>query len=289
MDIIDLIRETKTLIFTVTPGRSGSKYLAKLLSTIPGVSSHHEPMPDFVSVMRRVQQAPEIAFSFLRHEKLPAISEIAEPIYAETSHLFCKGFLEPLLLMEIHPKLIFLRRNPTDVAWSLLERNTVPARTTYGYLYVLDPRDPNVMPLSGWENMTDYQLCFWYALEIERRQLRYIDYAKSLALPYVEVLQRDLGKPETFLHMLRGLDLTADSSIMEQHRVISNQRHNSNKRSLTRPANLEQQEADVWRAVLAYEPLLPGVLEQIYAPQNSNSKRSASDDFLEHFHERLEA
>jgi hypothetical protein len=266
MDIIELIRETKTLIFTVTSGRSGSKYLAALLSTVPGMSSHHEPKPDFVSVMRRVQQDPEIAFGFLRHEKLPAVAKAAEPVYAETSHLFCKGFLEPLLLMEIYPKLIFLRRYPTDVAWSLFERNTIPARTSSGYLYLLDPRDPNVMPLSGWNRMTDYQLCFWYALEIERRQLRYIEYAKSLDLPYVEILQRDLGKSETFVQLLRGLELAADSNIMAQHRVISSQHHNPNSRSLSRPSDLEQQEAEVWRAVLAYEPLLPSILEQIYNP-----------------------
>ncbi len=275
MDIIQLIKETKTLVFTVTPGRSGSKYLAALLSAIPGVSSHHEPKPDFASVMRRTQQDPEIAFSFLRHKKFPAIAEYAEPVYVETSHLFCKGFFEPLLLMEIFPKLIFLRRHPTDVAWSLVERGTIPARTSSGCLYLLDPRDPNVLPLKGWESMTDYQLCFWYTLEIERRLLRYINYAKSFDLSYVEVHQGDLGKSETFVQLLQGLELAADSVILEQHGVISNEHHNPNRRSLPRPEKLAQQEADVWRAVLSYEPLLPNVLEQIYAPSDSQTKCAA--------------
>jgi hypothetical protein len=285
MDILELIRETKTLIFTVTPGRSGSKYLAALLSTVPGVASHHEPSPDFASVMRRAQQDPEIAFSFLRHKKLPAIAEYTDPVYVETSHLFCKGFLEPLLLMEIYPKLIFLRRHPTDVAWSLVERGTIPTRTSSGCLYLLDPRDPNVLPLKGWESMTDYQLCFWYALEIERRLLRYIDYAKSFNLTYVEVHQEDLGKSENYVQLLQDLELAADSIILEQHGVISSQRHNPNRRSLSRPADLEQQEAAVWRVVLTYEPLLPSILEQIYNPLETQTN-CATNDLLEHFQER---
>jgi hypothetical protein len=266
MDITDLIRETKTLIFTVTPGRSGTKYLAALLGTVPGVSACHEPKPDFVSVLRRVQQDPEIAFSFLRHEKLPAIAETPEPVYAETSSLFCKGFLEPLILMELYPKLIILRRYPTDVAWSLIERDMVPVRTASGCLYLLDPRDPNVLPLPGWERMTDYQLCFWYALEIERRQLRYAVYANSLELPYFEVLQRDLGKPDVYVQMLRALELPVDGNVMAQHKIISSKHHNANPRTLQRPDDLERQEADVWRTILAYEPLLPSTLEQIYKP-----------------------
>jgi hypothetical protein len=288
MDTIDLIKETKTLIFTVTPGRSGSKYLAALLSTIPGVSAYHEPSPDFASVMRRMQQDPEIAFSFLRHKKLPAIAKIDEPVYIETSHLFCKGFFEPLLLMEISPKLIFLRRHPTDVAWSLLERGTIPTRTASGCFYLLDPRDPNVLPLPGWESMRDYQLCFWYALEIERRLLRYMNYAKSFDLSYVEIFHRDLGKSETFMQVLQGLELAADGIVWEQHGVISSKRHNPNRRSLSRPEDLEQLEAAVWRAILPFEPLLPGLLEQIYNPQNSQTECS-TNDCLGHFHGHFEA
>ena len=147
MDVIDRVRETKALIFTITPGRSGTKYLATLFNSLSNVSAHHEPTPDFVSVMRRVQQDPEVAFSFLRHEKLPVIAAAQAPVYAETSHVFSKGFLEPMLLMELRPKLVVLRRYPTDVAWSLVERNMIPGRTGSGSLYLLDPRAELIIAL----------------------------------------------------------------------------------------------------------------------------------------------
>ena len=263
MDIVERINAEKTLVFTVTPGRSGTKYLATLLA-IPGVAAHHEPSPDFVSVLRRAQQNPEIAFAFWRDAKLPYIASLDAPVYVETSHLFCKGFLEPAILMGLTPRLIFLRRPPSEVAWSLVERDTVPVRSPYGCLYLLDPRDPNVMPLPGWERMTDYQLCFWYALEIERRQLKYADMAMRLGLATFEVLQRDLGKPEVFGAMLQALSIQSHAIAISDHAAISGQRHNRNPRSLPRPDNLEEQESEVWRAVLAYEPLLPSLLEEKY-------------------------
>jgi hypothetical protein len=264
MDIVDRISASKSLIFTVTPGRSGTKYLAALLGSVPGVAAYHEPLPDFVTVLRRAQQDPEVAFAFLRDAKLPFIESLETPIYAETSHLFCKGFFEPAILLGLQPKLIILRRPPSEVAWSLLERETVPARTPYGSLYLLDPRDPGVMPLPGWERMTDYQLCFWYALEIERRQLKYAEFAMRLGLPAFEVLQRDLGKPEVFGYMLQTLGIPSRGAAIADHGSISAQRHNRNPRALMKPDDLEAQEADVWRVILSYEPLLPSMLEQKY-------------------------
>lgn len=266
MDIVERINAEKTLVFTVTPGRSGTKYLATLLA-IPGIAAHHEPSPDFVSVLRRAQQNPEVAFAFWRDAKLPFIASLDAPIYVETSHLFCKGFFEPAILLGLEPRLIFLRRPPSEVAWSLVERATVPVRSPYGCLYLLDPRDPNVMSLPGWERMSDYQLCFWYALEIERRQLKYAGYAAQLGLLSYEVLQSDLGKPEVFAAMLQALRLPSHDTVLTDHGAISAQRHNRNPRSMAKPDDLEAQEAEVWRSVLVYEPLLPSMLDQKYRPQ----------------------
>jgi hypothetical protein len=231
---------------------------------VPGVAAHHEPVPDFVTVFRRAQQDPEIAFAFWRDSKLPFIASLEAPVYVETSHLFCKGFFEPAILLGLQPKLVILRRPPSEVAWSLLERSTVPARTPHGTLYLLDPRDPNVMPLPGWERMTDYQLCFWYALEIERRQLKYADFAARLGLPTFEVRQADLSKPEVFGYMLQTLGLPIHNVAISDHSAISAERHNRNPRTLVKPDTLEAQEADVWRAILPYEPLLPSLLDQKY-------------------------
>jgi hypothetical protein len=265
-NIFEHVKRTKTLVFTVTTGRSGTKYLTALLSGIAGVSAYHEPQPDFASYMRRCQKQPETAFAFWLHLKLPFIAAAPGSVYAETSHLFCKGFLEAAILLGLRPKLIILSRAPSQVAWSLFERNTIPARSDMGLKYLLSPEDPGVMPLPGWSGMTDYQLCFWYALEIERRQIRYSEFARRLTITTVEVLQRDLGNPQIFKHMLNGLDLPVDENAVRQHAAVSQTLHNKNPRSLQKPEDLESQESRVWQAIMSYEPLLADMVVEKYAP-----------------------
>ena len=210
----------KSTIFTVTPGRSGSAYLSQLLQSVPDLHAVHEPEPNFVHVMRRAQFNPSIAFTFLKDYKLPAIAKVTEPIYAETSHLTCKGFLEPMIMLGLRPGLIFLRRPPREVAWSLLERNTIPGRTSLGCAYLLEPRDPYVLPLIGWHALSDYQLCFWYALEIERRCLRYAALGGELALKTEDVTNRELNDWTAFSSLLSKFSLSATDAVREAHARI---------------------------------------------------------------------
>ncbi len=113
------------------------------------------------------------AREFLVNSKLPAIATHEPSVYVETSHLFCKGFLEPAQQLGLRFDLIVLRRPAREVARSLYELATIPARTDWGRSFLLAPNDPGVLPLPGWETMHDYQLCYWYCLEIERRAKLY--------------------------------------------------------------------------------------------------------------------
>jgi hypothetical protein len=163
----------KRLIFSVSTGRSGTAYLSKILGYIPNVSSHHEPKPSFSKVLRAVQQNKKIAYDFWIAHKLPVIAKEAAPIYIETSHLLCKGFLEPLLDLEIVPDLIVLKRPHRQVSLSFCRFGTIPGRTAKGLKYLFSPSDPDVLSLPSWQKCNDYQLCYWYCLEIERRSYQY--------------------------------------------------------------------------------------------------------------------
>lgn len=257
----------KRIIFTVTSGRSGSDYLAQLLSSVPGVHAEHEPEPNFVLAMRRVQNNPAVASAFLTELKFPAINKIAEPVFAETSHLTCKGFLEPMFLMGLRPGLIFLRRPPREVALSYFERNTIPGRTTWGCAYLLDPRDPFVLPLIGWETMHDYQLCFWYALEMEHRYLRYATQASELGLPTVDVTNLELSDWTAFSRLLSTLSLPNTEANREAHTRISEQHHNPNPPLRPRMSHDEvaPMEEQVWNHVANFEPLLRQKVHRRYA------------------------
>lgn len=248
----------KRLIFTVTPGRSGTSYLAKLLGTIPNVSAHHEPSPNPATILRRVQQDPSAAYQFLYEHKLPAIKECPTEIYAETTHLFCKGFIEPMVRMGLRPSLIILRRPPREVALSHVIGSIIPARSSLGAYYLLDPRDPGVIPLFRWEWTTDYQLCFWYALEMERRQLRYAQMALELGLPVFDVTNTELNDWNIYSRMLQTLGLPVTEEVRASHASISTARHNKHEhpREVRIINSLDYEEESIWDMASHFEPLL---------------------------------
>lgn len=197
----------KRLIFTVTTGRSGTNYLTNMLSYLPNVTSLHEPEPDYHHVLRSVQHQPELAYEFLIERKLPAIAADKAPIYIETSHLFCKGFFEPLLDLGIVPDLILLSRDKRSVAKSMYQLNQIPARTEIGRNYLVQPDDPQVLPLPNWESLHDYQLCYWYTLEIERRQQVYSAEVKKRGGMVYAITLEDFSTIKGFWSLLWAMKL----------------------------------------------------------------------------------
>lgn len=164
------------LYFTVTTGRSGTAFLAKYISDLGNICALHEPVPQFHPIMRQALTDYAVAENFWKKEKAPAILKLGQKKYVETSHLICKGFLEPLFAAGIYPNLILLKRTNRDVAKSMYYINSIPGRTESGLKYFLKPDDPgNLLHVQNWECMSDYQLCYWYTLEIEKRQTYYAD------------------------------------------------------------------------------------------------------------------
>jgi hypothetical protein len=257
--MVDALRG-KTVVFTVTAGRTGTTYLTHLLALCPDTTSLHEPEPSFVPIQRLVQRDPALARRFLLEYKLPFIAEHAARRYVETGHLFCKGFLEPLLDLGIVPHLILLRRSPRRIATSLLARRTVPGRGKLGLKYLVHPEDPGVLALPGWLALTDYQLCFWYALEIERRQERYATTLERVGGHTVDVTAEELHDAGRFLAVaehLALLDPDSDrSALLARHAEVSRVTHNPNPSDAVPTLELDAQEAAVWKAIAPHAPAL---------------------------------
>jgi len=193
----------KRLIFTVTTGRSGTMYLGALCERMPGVAVFHEPAPDFVEVMRDVQRDATLAEQFWIERKLPVIARVPEATYLETSHLFGKGFAEPLLELDVAADLILLSRPARQVARSLCKLGTIPGRTELGLRYYLSPDDPVLLPLSGWAALHDYQLCYWYCLETQRRQRRCAELYAARGRQTLSVTLDELNEASGFERLWR--------------------------------------------------------------------------------------
>lgn len=119
------------LIFCISPGRSGSKYLRNVLNVAEGIIARHEPEPKMNGdILEKVivQGRRKETFEERSSLKLRGIREALEGTpsdvaYAETSHMFVKTFAD-VVLEEIgnlaNVSIIFLRRPAKDTVWSQL-------------------------------------------------------------------------------------------------------------------------------------------------------------------------
>lgn len=269
IELVDRIN-TKNPVFTVTAGRTGTTYVSHLFALLPDTYSVHETKPDFVVAMRPAQVDPAKGMMFSTKVKLPHIASVPQSRYVETSHLFCKGFMECFIRLGIKPALLILRKSPRAIALSLLSRKTIPARTALGWKYLLAPTDRGVLPLERWQLLTDYQLCYWYCLEIERRQALYAAYQEENALPWFGVEVDDLKDYRIYTDMLRTLGFTWDDTFEPQlqtgHATISGTQHNLNRTSIEiNESRLLQWEDEVWDSVSYSDPGLRSRTEKRYS------------------------
>lgn len=204
----------RRLVFTFTTGRSGTDYLARVLGLFARVHAEHEPKPTFASAWRTVLARPETAREFWLEHKLPRIARSHTPIYAETSHLACKGFLESLIELGVRPTVIELVRAPREVALSLVALRTIPGRTFKGVKYYYAPDDPTVVLAPGpaaaaWH---DYQLSYWYCLETAARAKRFREQYEPLGVRVERVDLASFGDLEGIRALGERLDLGSFST-----------------------------------------------------------------------------
>lgn len=200
---------SKDIILTVTTGRSGTQYLAYLLSLYNDLRSEHESLPAFHDYYRDIQNGRGSYKDFWIKEKLPYINRLKESHYSDVSHVACKGFIEPLLDLGVKPKLIFLKRNNRDVAKSLLELGTIPSRTELGLKYLSCPTDINSLKINQKiDKLSDYQLCYWYTLDIDYRMTMFKKVSTEFSLVYMEIDFSDLiNDPHILSRMKHSLNL----------------------------------------------------------------------------------
>jgi len=234
----------KRLVFVITTGRSGTGYLSEMLRFVPGVVSCHEPEPKFSHIMRSVQANRGVAYDFWIQEKLPDIAGKKAPIYIETSHLFCKGFIEPLIDLGITPDVIILTRPWREVAMSLYELNTIPGRTPDGLKFLVSPEDPGVLPLPCWERLHDYQLCYWYCLEIDRRMKIYKRVFSERNSRISEVSFYEIITPQGMERLIRDLELPRPDASSWQAYLVNHQRR-INAKSRIKADNAREAVRDV--------------------------------------------
>lgn len=233
----------KRLIFCLSPGRCGTRYLAEMLKLCPGVHVEHEGRPDFVDIARYSRQDRERAKRWWVEKKLPAIEATEGDIYVETSHLFGKGPCEALIELGVPFDVIVLTRDPRDVALSLWQRGSIPGRTPRGIAYLLHPAEPSYNALEGWRGLNDYQLCYWYATEGQCP-------GNSLPQNQPWVTFDQLISGDGFSDLVKALDLPAPN--WKHWKRVRHNRYNENPEHLRGrmpPGDLDAMEKEVRDAI----------------------------------------
>lgn len=241
----------KRTIFCLTSGRSGTAYLAHILQVAKDTLVFHEPEPAFQNVMRTAQTQPAVAATFVRDEKLPFIRSLTANIYVELSHLFAKGFVEHFVNEGLVPDVFILTRPWREVAASMYSLDTIPGRSDRALRYYLSPGDPTVRSPSNWEQLSDYQLCYWYCLETERRQNLYSQLLQGLGAATLKISLKELTTPSGFARVLRFVTGSRPSLgcwwwYTRQGRKPKNSKE-SNKKKKALPVDVEEQELEVRR------------------------------------------
>lgn len=248
-DTITRLRQHR-IILTATQGRTGTQLLTNLLNLVPGVHAEHEPAPPIDNVWWRLRDNPRLAKTWLSRYKLPAILKTIQnspdsSVYAETSHMLCKGFFEPLLDLGIVFDLVVLSRDPRQIATSMYYLNDIPERTKTGRRWYPMSDDQGVLaplPISH-DGLSDYQMCYWYVLEMELLKLLYYKNWTEVGQRVVRVDLNDLLSKTRFKTFLRALDLP-DPPLQSWHdyKIMTMTRYNSKpgRKSFMRSKGLAQ-------------------------------------------------
>lgn len=232
-------------IFTVTAGRTGTKYLQRLLINCDGVVAEHEAHPTPNVLLRRMNLGmpwPHLlkSWTWMKALHLAGVEEERDrchpkanlqplSVYADTSHVLCKSVLHPgrpLLLDALQSvvpgcriDLIHLTRDTRKTAESLLSIGMSPSLWPNPLSYGLTPDHPFSEPWDGWLDLAKMDqahddqylpgrlaLILWYLRQIDVIAER--AEGTGYAVHRVDISDlNDFAACEVFAHRL-GLTLT---------------------------------------------------------------------------------
>ncbi|MEM7068797.1 MAG: hypothetical protein AAF478_07920 [Pseudomonadota bacterium] len=185
---------------------------------------------------------------------MPRINRIEESNYVETSHLFCKGPFDIFIEQKIPIHLLILNREPREVATSMWRIRSIPGRVNrFRQSFLFHPEQAECLQLDSWERMQDYELCYWYCLETERRKTAYVKICEAADINVTEFGLSTLLDREQFFSLCAGLGLKLVDSWEAQYAEITSRKVNSQRTNRlihnfkSKQFDYEAAERNVWQ------------------------------------------
>ena len=179
--------EAPAIILTLTPGRSGTHYLASLFSILPNVYSVHEPDPtlssrEFAQGELTKEEAVilinEKADSILATCRNPNASTYVETSHALLSHTSAPSTLIERLLTNLNGRSIGVVILKRDLAEVVMSRSHLGHMTRYtesrgiryrgvGWIYTPGSKNAQILPIKPDNQLTQLELLAGYVLNVE--------------------------------------------------------------------------------------------------------------------------
>jgi hypothetical protein len=228
---------SKTFLFTITPGHTGTMYLASLLQTnIPSSKVYHEMLgyssfgvhtPDVSHLtlfnsqgnVTKVQQ-------FWQQKFIRLINDDSVSFYGETSHMLAKsGLMENLhqLIDYGNINIICLKRDTSKVMGSLIKRFDFLNKGNM-WLWHLDPDYPRkILNPQPFKHFGINGIRLWYVYEMYTRAEYYkLLFADQEQVNFINVDISDLSDADqvkSFIHQLKLPSPPAQVTIPERKNI----------------------------------------------------------------------
>jgi len=109
------------------------------------------------------------------------------------------------------------------------------------------PSEALFVKLPDASKLTDYQFCYWHALETEARQKAYGERARAKGLTVVDVDTEDLNAPGTFENLLASLGIEANEADLARIEALRSERVNEkthhSSEATNMPVDMDAEEA----------------------------------------------
>jgi hypothetical protein len=213
------------------------------MCSIEGVNAFWETDPNFAWVVRPSRKKQGVAKRWWVNQKLPTILSKKLPVYVETSHYLTQGALGAALALEIPFDLVVLTRDVRDTAVSFWRRQSIP-------LFKKDklwPTDSGIHVQVDSDGLNDYQLVFWWLLEMRHRMFLYAEGARKRGRIIASTTLNELVTKEGFDRLRLTLGLPEPD--WDKFPLLPMNASDNSMLALYPPGDLEAQEGEVLRRI----------------------------------------
>ncbi len=216
-------------IFSINSGRSGSRYLYRLLDTVPDITAYHEADPDMagryvkwfpsddLSPWQRLLTLP-VHIQKLRKIKAIKRSMQGQPdsqIYAETNFQFILSFYDAALKHFPVVHVVLLRRYLPKVLKSWIDLGWFTDTHPFTVYWCGEPNNPGtaVRAPGSRKELDAVDWCIWYLIDVEGRAQRFMRQHPEVAV--VEARLEELNDMDRVRWMFEKLEIEPSEATEE--------------------------------------------------------------------------